>query len=149
MDENVQRTRRLSLSPTCTYLFLPDVEISNRVLRKYPDRKDYFVRASFVTEKIERGFYFTAMQAPLTEWIKEVMNSGIRIGTQEFKFMCYSNSQIKNHAFWMMNEEPGWDIPSLFKELGKFSEEKKPSKNASRKGQCFSTTFKVLTLSKD
>lgn len=74
------------------------------------------------------------------------MENGFQIGRKTFIFLHHSNSQVRAHSWWFFwKEELKYDV--IFESLGDFSIEKKISKNAARRGQAFSSTTKVTTLS--
>ena len=73
------------------------------------------------------------------------MTSGIEIGNNNFKFLHHSNSQMKSHSCWFFTETNGLTYDSVIKSLGDFKD-KKISKNAARRGQCFTSAVTVATL---
>ena len=77
--------------------------------------------------------------------VKNIMNDGFTIGNKIFKFLHYSNSQMKAHSCWFFNETKHLNYQSIMDSLGEF-EDTKVSKNAARKGQAFSSAFNVATL---
>ena len=73
------------------------------------------------------------------------MERGVSIGNCTFRYLAYSNSQIKNHSFWMLCED-AIRRQDIIRTLGKFSDEDKPLKKGSRIGQNFSSTKQVKRL---
>ena len=61
------------------------------------------------------------------------------------KFLHYSNSQMKAHSCWFFNDR-FLTYEKVIRSLGNFESETKLSKNASRKGQAFSSWIKVASL---
>ena len=57
MTQSIQRTRRIYVSPTLNYYYIPDKEISNRVIREYRDIEDNFVRITFIDEDGKKCYY--------------------------------------------------------------------------------------------
>lgn len=74
------------------------------------------------------------------------MEDGFTIQDKTFTFLHYSNSQMKAHSCWFLNEVDDLTYEKVIESLGDFEKEKKVSKNASRKGQAFSSAINVATL---
>jgi hypothetical protein len=49
-SENVAIIHKVNVTPSGTYLYGPEPESNNRVLRKYPNHHDYFIRVQFCDE---------------------------------------------------------------------------------------------------
>lgn len=117
----------------------------NRVIRTYYDQRDNFIRVTFRTESNNRDNFFS-LEDPILKNIRKLMTEGFTIGTKLFKFLHYSNSQLRSHSCWFICETDGLNYEKVMKSLGDFKNVKTVSKNASRKGQAFSSTIKVGTL---
>jgi hypothetical protein len=50
------------VTPTGTYLYGPDPERKNRVLRKYSDHLEYFIRVQFLDEDNQPIFHNSRIQ---------------------------------------------------------------------------------------
>ena len=50
------------------------------------------------------------------------MTNGLMIGDFKFKFLHYSNSQMKSHSWWFFSEDNGLTYNSVIKSLGDFKE---------------------------
>ena len=118
----------------------------NRVIRKFNKNLDDFIRVSFQSEKHGPERYNSRLTYKLLDHTREMMKEGFTIGEKTFKFLHYSNSQMKAHSCWFMNEAEDLSYESVIESLGNFDAEKKLSKNASRKGQAFSSAVNVATL---
>lgn len=58
-------SRKALVTPTMVYYTSPTVETSNRILRKYSEYSDRFLRVQFTDEKIEVGKSPTSLSYPL------------------------------------------------------------------------------------
>ena len=116
-------------------------------MRSHYDYKDDFIRVSFLTEDHQKGQYSgVGHNESLLNHIQNLMRNGFKIGRKNFKFLHYSNSQLKSHSCWFMNETGYLSYDSLIDTLGNFSKETLVSKNASRRGQAFSSAVTTETL---
>jgi hypothetical protein len=83
------------------------------ILRKFKDHLHRFVRVTFMSENLERGFYQQQTdggRSLLLGFIHSIIKNGILIfpaGSKEsgvmgcvLRFLNYSNSQIKSHSAW-------------------------------------------------
>ena len=118
----------------------------NRVIRKFENNINDFIRVSFQSEKHGSERYNHKITNSLIKHIEDVMKKGFRIDNKTFTFLHYSNSQMKAHSCWFINENKDLSYENVIQSLGNFDKEKKLSKNASRKGQAFSSALKVATL---
>ena len=82
--------------------------------------------------------------------IEQPMSNGICIGSRNYEFLGWSNSQIRDHGVWMYakdkNDETAADIR---KWMGNFSHIHDVPKYMARMGQCFSQTEDALELPSD
>ena len=56
------------------------------------------------------------------------MEEGFKIGDKNFKFLHYSNSQIKSHSCWFMHESEELTYEDFIKTLGEFDKDTTISK---------------------
>lgn len=118
----------------------------NKVIRRFSNNIDDFIRVSFQSESHKPERYNSAGSLPLLDNIGEMMRSGFVISDKIFKFLHYSNSQMKAHSCWFVNEKEDFTYDDVIKSLGNFEKETKVSKNASRKGQAFSSAQHVAKI---
>jgi RNA-dependent RNA polymerase len=118
----------------------------NRVIRRFSNNIDDFVRVSFQSESHGSDRYNSMQSQPLLDNIQEMMRDGFKIADKTFKFLHYSNSQMKAHSCWFVNEKENFTYDDVIKSLGNFEKETKISKNASRKGQAFSSAQHVAKI---
>ena len=79
------------------------------------------------------------------------MTNGLNIGTHHFNYLTSSNSQAKQGSGWYFNLEftKYESIDQLLEEMGNFKQEQNKYKNASRRGQCASSTTPINFLPKE
>ncbi|KAL4016716.1 hypothetical protein IC575_024373 [Cucumis melo] len=95
----------VQVTPCKVYFCGPEVNISNRVLRRYSDYLDNFLCASFVHEEL--GKMYSTELSPRTsssledrkmkifKRILSILRDGITIGDKKFEFLAYSSSQLR------------------------------------------------------
>ena len=87
-----------------------------------------------MNEAEDKDFYqHEITQLLLDMQVKNRLIRGVSIGNCTFKFLAYSNSQIKNHSFWMLCEE-FLNKNDIIEELGDFNKGDKPLKWGARVG---------------
>jgi RNA-dependent RNA polymerase len=79
------------------------------------------------------------------------MTNGLNIGTHHFNYLTSSNSQAKQGSGWYFNLEftKYENIEKVLEEMGNFKQEQNKYKNASRRGQCASSTTPINFLPKE
>lgn len=139
------------MTPSLFHFTVAREEESNKVLRQYKDWQTQFIRLSFVTEQLDKGYYFGDRDRLLLGYIHSILKNGFYVGRSlKNEFLSYSNSQLKNHTCWYLSKVPnGIDEAQIIQSMGDFSQEKNVLKRYARRGQCFSTTKKVLDLRKE
>ena len=142
---------RIKVTPSGTYLEGPDLEVKNRVLRKYSKHEDCFIRVEFSDEDYERVAYEPRVDLGpvLREKFKDVLDDGISIFDRLYRFLGFSHSSLRSQQCWFM--APFWSnelkIPTkVISELGDFSHFQSPAKCAARIGQAFSDATEFIAL---
>ncbi|KAI7202602.1 RdRP-domain-containing protein [Hortaea werneckii] len=133
------------VTPSTIYFSTPVVETSNRVIRKYAENGDRFLRVKFTDEryrgKIKAGDDKT-MSEVLTR-IYRTMKNGIKIGDRLYEFLAFGNAQFREHGAYFFAPTHSLTASKMRQWMGDFSEINVVAKYASRIGQCFSTTRAV------
>jgi hypothetical protein len=139
------------VTPCGIYLYGPDAECINRILRKYFQHHDCFLRVQFCDEdgmpvKFDRDI----SNKPVYERFRNVLNTGILIAGVRFSFLGFSHSSLRSQSCWFMApfDHEGTLISSeeVIKDLGNFSDIRTPARCAARIGQAFSNTREAMTL---
>jgi hypothetical protein len=151
-SEHIAVIHRATVTPAGTYLYGPEPESNNRVLRKYSKHHDYFVRVQFCDEDGMQVRYNPNVSNDLIFYrrFKKVLDEGINIGGRQFAFLGFSHSSLRAQSCWFMapflhNGSLLFDR-MLIEGLGDFSHIRCAAKCAARIGQAFSETPTAITL---
>ncbi|KAL2868435.1 RNA dependent RNA polymerase-domain-containing protein [Aspergillus lucknowensis] len=141
--------RSARITPSTVYYNVPSVDISNRIIRRYIDLADNFLRVRFTDEKHIGRIHATAdntMDEVFTR-IKRALANGIVIGSTRYEFLAFGNSQFREHGAYFFAPKDGVTAASIRAWMGKFSDIRNIAKHAARLGQCFSTTRAIAGCS--
>ncbi|KAK5651977.1 hypothetical protein OQA88_11520 [Cercophora sp. LCS_1] len=149
--ENMVKIFRAIVTPTRITLHGPELEAKNRVLRKFPQHLDYFVRAQVCDENGQDLFFNPTISLDIIySRFKSVLNKGIQIAGRLYQFLGFSHSSLRAHSVWLSapfvyKGKP--EFPkSIIDGLGRFETIKSPARRAARIGQAFSETPFELPL---
>ncbi|GAB7352148.1 hypothetical protein MBLNU459_g2637t1 [Dothideomycetes sp. NU459] len=95
---------KIQVTPVGVYLEGPEPEISNRVLRQYPQHIDYFLRVNFIDEDGESVRYDPKadQKSIYEERFKAFMNGTFIIAGRGFSFLGFSHSSLRSQTCWFM-----------------------------------------------
>lgn len=142
--------RRAVITPTGMYFKTPGVELTNRVLRKYSDLTDRFLRVQF-TDELTFGKIWSCQGSQQSDElytrVLRVLLNGIRIGDRHYKVLAWSNSQFREHGafFFCANDHVTCD--DIRDWMGDLKHIRSVGKFAARMGQCFTTTRQLSGIS--
>ncbi|KAK4997696.1 hypothetical protein LTR66_002926 [Elasticomyces elasticus] len=146
---------KIVVTPAGTYLEGPDAEVTNRVLRDYPDHIDHFARVTFVDEDNSSVRYDprASQEDMFYKRFKQFLNGSFPIAGRSFSFLGFSHSSLRSQTCWYMSpfvQEHGL-VHSRFviERLGDFSQIRSPAKCAARIGQAFSETTGAVLIHKE
>lgn len=143
---------KINVTPAGTYLEGPSAEVTNRVLRSYPDHVDSFLRVSFMDEDGESvRFDPRASQDEIYHGrFKGFLDSSFNIAGQGFSFLGFSHSSLRSQTCWFMSPfffKGRLMVSSLvIKDLGNFSNIRSPARCAARIGQAFTDTTGTIEV---
>ncbi|TXC03462.1 hypothetical protein FocTR4_00001936 [Fusarium oxysporum f. sp. cubense] len=140
------------VTPTRVLLSGPEPDSKNRVLRKYHENNDYFLRVLFCEEDgQDLNFHPKVDNEPIFARFRHVMDEGITIAGRKFDFLGFSHSSLRSHSAWF--SAPFTDSnferqtpAAILQALGDFSEIRVPAKCAARIGQAFSETPYAISI---
>ncbi|KAL4863777.1 hypothetical protein BDV12DRAFT_201783 [Aspergillus spectabilis] len=138
--------RSARITPSTVYYNVPSVDISNRVIRRYIDLADNFLRVRFTDEKHLGRINATAdntMDEVFTR-VKRALANGITIGSTRYDFLAFGNSQFREHGAYFFAPKDGVTAASIRAWMGQFSHIRNIAKHSARLGQCFSTTRAIV-----
>ena len=141
-------SRSIVITPTTIYLATPSLDVSNRVIRRYREHTDRFLRVRFAEERPRGRLQSSANSEAMTQVyikVKEVLMNGIVIGNRHYQFLAFGNSQLREHAAYFFCSAPGLFPENIREWMGTF-DDKVVAKYAARLGQCFSTTRACLGI---
>ncbi|KAJ6784271.1 hypothetical protein PWT90_03912 [Aphanocladium album] len=135
---------KASITPTSLKLNLPNVESSNRVMRKYNNLQDRFLRVQFLSEtESNRIAKDRHNNNDVWDRLLRVLFKGIRIGDRIYEFLAFGNSQLREGSVTFFCPTAHVSCDDVRKWLGNFSHIRNIAKFGARIGQCFSTTREV------
>lgn len=136
-------TRKATITPTSVHFTTPTVEISNRVIRRFANHSDRFLRVQFTDEKSD-GPLNSCQGKKINDEvflrIFRTLKNGIRVGNRQYDFLAFGNSQLREHGAYFFSSTSELTCDHIREWMGDFSSIKVPAKYAARLGQCFSTT---------
>lgn len=135
----------MQVTPTGFTLHGPSHEATNRILRRYPEHTEYFVRVQFTEEDgSDLRFNPRVSLRNVYDHFRSIFREGIEIGGRVYAFLGFSHSSLRSHSAWFM-------APFLYRGvlqtyfqvvsyLGDFGSIRSPARCAARIGQAFSET---------
>jgi hypothetical protein len=151
-SDNNANIFRAFVTPAGVYLHGPEPETKNRVLRKYNDHHDYFLRVQFCDEDGEQVRFDprTSNDDIFYVRFKNVLEEGIEIAGRRYGFLGFSHSSLRSQTCWFMAPFAHGGKLQLYQlvigNLGDFSNFQSPAKCAARIGQAFSDTPNTVPL---
>ncbi|CAB4295827.1 unnamed protein product [Prunus armeniaca] len=162
LDDGMVYVHRVQVTPSKVYFCGPEANISNRVLRNYPEDVDNFLRVSFVDEdmsKMRSGDLCPRTNSTTSteeerrtgvyERILSTLRNGIVIGEKKFEFLAHSSSQLREHSVWMFASRSELTAQDIRNWMGDFSDIKNAAKHAARLGQAFSSSRETFDVGED
>lgn len=100
--QNLALVHRVTVTPTRTTLHGPELEAKNRILRKYPNHHEYFLRVQFCDENGE-DLYFNPKigNDKVYDRFREVLRKGVLIAGRKYEFLGFSHSSLRSHSAWV------------------------------------------------
>ncbi|VVA14604.1 PREDICTED: RNA-dependent [Prunus dulcis] len=162
LDDGMVYVHRVQVTPSKVYFCGPEANVSNRVLRNYPEDVDNFLRVSFVDEdmgKMRSGDLCPRTNSTTSteeerrtgvyERILSTLRNGIVIGEKKFEFLAHSSSQLREHSVWMFASRSELTAQDIRNWMGDFSDIKNVAKHAARLGQAFSSSRETFDVGED
>lgn len=160
--DDIVEVRRLVITPTKAYCLPPEVELSNRVLRKYKDLADRFLRVTFMDEGLQTmnanvlSYFIAPIVRDITlnsfsqktrvfKRVRSILSGGFYLCGRKFSFLAFSSSQLRDCSAWFFSEDGKTSVLDIKKWMGRFTD-KNIAKCAARMGQCFSSTYATVEV---
>ena len=167
--DHIASVHKVMVTPAGIYLYGPEPEVKNRVLRKYSDFPNHFVSVSFLDEDGEplRLDRQTSGEDIYNGRFKKVLEGMITIAGRDFEvrklFSCESSASISSLQFLgfshsSLRSQTCWYMAPftlngsikhakvVIEDLGDFKLIRSPAKCAARIGQAFSQTFSSVHI---
>ncbi|KAG6764321.1 hypothetical protein POTOM_031786 [Populus tomentosa] len=158
LDAGLVYVYKVQITPCKVFFCGPEVNVSNRVLRHYPEDIDNFLRVSFVDEELEK--IHSTDVSPRTSSRNELrrtaiynrilstLQNGIVIGDKKFEFLAFSSSQLRENSCWMFASRLGLTAADIRVWMGSFHRIRNVARYAARLGQSFSSSTETLSVSR-
>ncbi|EXB88201.1 RNA-dependent RNA polymerase 6 [Morus notabilis] len=160
--DDIAEVRRLVITPTRAYCLPPEVELSNRVLRKYKEVSDRFLRVTFMDEGMQTmnlnvlTYYpapivkeltsnSTSQKTKVFKRVKSLLTDGFYLCGQRYSFLAFSSNQLRDRSAWFFAEDGKITVNGIKKWMGRFNN-RNIAKCAARMGQCFSSTYATVEV---
>lgn len=143
---------RLNVTPSGTYHEGPSAEVTNRVLREYPEHEDCFLRVSFMDEDGESVRFdpHSDLDKIYHGRFKSFLNDSYNIAGQGFSFLGFSHSSLRSQTCWFMSpffmNNKLMVAPLVIQNLGDFTQFRSPARCAARIGQAFTDTTGTVEI---
>ncbi|KAH9829378.1 RNA dependent RNA polymerase-domain-containing protein [Rhodofomes roseus] len=148
------------ITPTTIIPEGPFPEQSNRVIRKYWDNRDNFIRVHFTDDNRLAYRYDSELnlQRLIEERVKHFLVKGVTVAGRHFQFLGYSQSALKSHSVWFVRpfqaaDGRTIDAAAIIAGLGSFNDNPYdpqliycPARYAARISQAFSATASSITV---
>ena len=151
IKENISYMRSVEITPSLIYYEVPKLERNNQIIRKFKQYQDHFIKISINDDDHNKIYFASPKNSQLLVIVQSLMTNGLNIGTHHFNYLTSSNSQAKQGSGWYFNLEftKYENIDKVLEEMGNFKQEQNKYKNASRRGQCASSTTPINFLPKE
>ncbi|GAO14543.1 hypothetical protein UVI_02032540 [Ustilaginoidea virens] len=136
--------RKASVTPTTIRFSSPTVETSNRILRKYSQLQDRFLRVQFLEES-EFGSIGRNREQNDDVWsrVERTLFEGVRIGNRTYEYLAFGNSQLRLSSAYFFCPTDHVSCADIRAWMGQLDHIKVVAKHSARLGQCFSTTREI------
>lgn len=152
-QRNLTMIHKINVTPTTITLQGPDPESKNRILRRFADYTQYFIRVQFCDEDgSDLQFNSKVSNDSIYERFTHIFNEGIQVGGRVYKFLGFSHSSLRSHSAWFMatfwddKEKKMQSYFTVIAQLGQFDDIRSPARRAARIGQAFSETPNAIPL---
>ena len=151
IKENISYMRSVEITPSLIYYEVPKLERNNQIIRKFKQYQEHFIKISINDDDHNKIYFASSKNSQLLVIVQSLMTNGLNIGTHHFNYLTSSNSQAKQGSGWYFNLEftKYENIDKVLEEMGNFKQEQNKYKNASRRGQCASSTTPINFLPKE
>lgn len=140
----------LTITPLRMWCDGPVAEISNRVLRNFPEHKDRFIRVSFKDEDGKSSIR-AAGRSLIRDRVLRILESGFTLPIMglRYSWLVFSSGQLRNHKTWFFAENEALSCSRLRSWMGRFDGIYNVALFSSRLGQALSSTYPTIEMKPD
>jgi hypothetical protein len=101
---NVAIIHRVTITPTRVLLYGPEPETTNRVLRKYSENQEFFIRVQFCEEDgMPVRFNQRVSNVQIYhQRFRDILRNGIEIAERRHYFLGFSHSSLRAQSCWFV-----------------------------------------------
>lgn len=101
-SHNLALIHRVMVTPTRITLHGPELEAKNRILRKFPNHHEYFIRVQFCDESGGDLFFNPKISnEEVYKRFRGIFQDGIQIAGRTYSFLGWSHSSLRSHSVWV------------------------------------------------
>jgi RNA-dependent RNA polymerase len=125
----------------------PVAEISNRVIRAFPEHRDRFIRVSFKDEDGKTSIK-GAGRALIRDRILRLLDHGFELDIVGLKYswLVFSSGQLRGHKTWFFSENQDLTCNQIRSWMGSFDRIFNVALYSSRLGQALSSTYQTIDI---
>lgn len=135
-----------TVTATGVFFHTPALEVTNRIIRKYRQYGDRFLRVRFEDDEHLglRKLFASGSNKMINifQRVKRTLYQGIEVAGTKYEFLAWGNSQLRDHGVYFFAATANVTAELIRAEMGEF-DDRIIAKRAARMGQCFSTTRAV------
>jgi RNA-dependent RNA polymerase len=142
LPKSCAKMRSATVTPSNIYFSTPAVEVSNRVMRRFVQFQDRFLRVRF-SDELAWGKIYSVDDNTKEEVfarIKRALRNGIVLGDRKYEFLAFGSSQFREHGAYFFASTAEWTAAGIRAWLGDLQAMPTVAKWCSRLGLSFSTT---------
>jgi hypothetical protein len=152
-DEDYAYIGLVEITPCQIRPRFPSLVQTNRVIREFWSERERFLSAKFIDEGGQSIAQAASSSPDVARRMTQSLLDGVRVAGRNFRFLSYSNSQMRQHSCWIYSDciesltgRKPLSTHDLRTWMGDFSSIKTVSKYGARLGQCFSTTQGTIEI---
>ncbi|KAI6223774.1 RNA-directed RNA polymerase [Aphelenchoides fujianensis] len=180
LPKNSVLVKKVIVTPLRRLFFPPQVMMCNRIVRKFGEQyalrcifrdengqrlsSRNFVRGRFTnlplrkpssSRHVQSGLLSAVAEEIMAQTVRRTLLQPIVVGGLKFRFLAWSNSQLRDHGCYMYADHHAHDeagnvqfvnVDTIRDWMGDFSAVKSIPKLMSRMGQCFTQAFPTIQL---
>uniref|UniRef100_A0A7E4VVL3 RNA-directed RNA polymerase n=1 Tax=Panagrellus redivivus TaxID=6233 RepID=A0A7E4VVL3_PANRE len=135
-DSNYVMIPRAVVTPTRILYYPPELSMSSRLIRHFG--ADRFLRVVFRDDSMDT--LHNVSEELIDETVTKLLKYGLKVGDEQFYYLGYSNSQLRDQGCYFYRGESVKDLIRVYRHMGRFKEEG-TAKTMARFAQCFTQAY--------